>query len=169
MESALTISPPVARASACPSADLPLAVGPAISQMRGSMELVVTLVGLDSDTAAVAERVRSALAAAGAAVKSPRPLGPAAFDLIWTFFAYESDDAAMLERRLRHANLMGPAGFVSIDDSEVMDLTQRGLCAAADGAAVVEMGGRGVEDQDHIVTEVAIRAFYDHYRKVMEL
>jgi salicylate 5-hydroxylase large subunit len=75
----------------------------------------------------------------------------------------------MLERRLRHANLMGPAGFVSIDDSEVMDLTQRGLCAAADGAAVVEMGGRGVEDQDHIVTEVAIRAFYDHYRKEMEL
>jgi salicylate 5-hydroxylase large subunit len=97
------------------------------------------------------------------------PKGPAAFDLVWTFFAYESDDAAMLERRLRHANLMGPAGFVSIDDSEVMDLTQRGLCAAADGAAVVEMGGRGVEDQDHIVTEVAIRAFYDHYRKVMEL
>jgi phosphoserine phosphatase len=45
------------------------------------MELVVTLVGLDSDTAAVAERVRSALAVAGAAVKSPRPLGPAAFDL----------------------------------------------------------------------------------------
>jgi hypothetical protein len=31
------------------------------------------------------------------------------------------------------------------------------------------MGGRGVEDQDHIVTEVAIRAFYAHYRRVMEL
>lgn len=97
------------------------------------------------------------------------PKGPQAFDLVWTFFAYEDDDAAMLERRLRHANLMGPAGFVSIDDSEVMDLAQRGIQAAGDDAALVWMGGRGVEDQDHIVTEVAIRAFYAHYRRVMEL
>ncbi len=56
-------------------------MGPAISQMRGSMELVVTLVGLAPDTAALAERVRAALAAAGLAVKSPRPLGETAFDL----------------------------------------------------------------------------------------
>lgn len=97
------------------------------------------------------------------------PKGPSAFDLVWTFFAYADDDAAMLERRLRHANLMGPAGFVSIDDSEVMDLAQRGIRAAGDGAALALMGGRGVEDQDHIVTEVAIRAFYTHYRRVMEL
>jgi salicylate 5-hydroxylase large subunit len=97
------------------------------------------------------------------------PKGPSTFDLVWTFFAYADDDAAMLERRLRHANLMGPAGFVSIDDSEVMDLAQRGIRAAGDGAALALMGGRGVEDQDHIVTEVAIRAFYTHYRRVMEL
>jgi salicylate 5-hydroxylase large subunit len=97
------------------------------------------------------------------------PRGPQRFDLMWTFFGYVDDDAAMTERRLRHANLMGPSGLVSIDDSEVMDLAQRGAASGAEGAALLEMGGRGTESQDHIVTEVAIRAFYAHYASVMGL
>ena len=97
------------------------------------------------------------------------PAGPEAFDLNWTFFGYADDDAAMQTRRLRHANLMGPAGFVSLDDSEVMDLAQRGIHVDSERAAVVEMGGRGREDHDHIVTETAIRAFYGYYREVMGL
>lgn len=97
------------------------------------------------------------------------PLGPDAFQLNWTFFGYAEDDDAMTQRRLRHANLMGPAGFVSVDDSEVMDLAQRGIHSDDSGAAVVEMGGRGREDHDHIVTETAIRGFYGYYRGVMGL
>ncbi len=97
------------------------------------------------------------------------PMGPEAFDLNWTFFGYEDDDEAMRARRLRHANLMGPAGFVSLDDSEVMDLAQRGIHCNESGEAIVEMGGRGTEDHDHIVTETAIRAFYSYYRSVMNL
>jgi hypothetical protein len=31
------------------------------------------------------------------------------------------------------------------------------------------MGGRGTGDQHHMVTEVALRAFYRHYRSVMGL
>jgi len=64
---------------------------------------------------------------------------------------------------------MGPAGLVSIDDSEVMRLAQRGFAATDDAAAVVEMGGRDTDDTEHMVTEAAIRAFYTHYRRVMEL
>ena len=98
------------------------------------------------------------------------PRGPDAFDLLWTFFGYESDDEAMTERRLRHANFMGPAGFVSLDDSEVMYLAQNGAHADdGTGSALVEMGGRSAEDTDHMVTEAALRAFYNHYRKVMGL
>lgn len=97
------------------------------------------------------------------------PRGPDAFELNWTFFGYADDDEAMTARRLRHANLMGPAGFVSVDDSEVMDLAQRGIRNDDGGEAVVEMGGRGREDQDHIVTETSIRAFYGYYREVMGL
>jgi salicylate 5-hydroxylase large subunit len=52
------------------------------------------------------------------------PRGPEAFELDWTFFGYGTDDAAMTRRRLLQANLMGPAGYVSLDDSEVMQLSQ---------------------------------------------
>jgi len=96
------------------------------------------------------------------------PRGVDSFDLVWTFFGYADDDEAMCARRLHHANFMGPAGLVSLDDSEVMDVAQRGIAADPSGEAVLEMGGRDTEDQDHIVTESAIRAFYGYYRRVME-
>ena len=97
------------------------------------------------------------------------PRGPEAFELVWTFFGYESDDAAMTRRRLLQANLMGPAGYVSLDDSEVMQLSQQGISPYPEAEGRLEMGGRGTADEDHIVTEAAIRAFYAYYRQVMEL
>jgi len=64
---------------------------------------------------------------------------------------------------------MGPAGFVSVDDGEVMRLSQDGVAVDDRRAALAEMGGRDLDDEEHMVTEVAIRAFYAHYRSVMEL
>jgi salicylate 5-hydroxylase large subunit len=93
--------------------------------------------------------------------------GPAEFDLRWTFFGYADDSDDMTQRRLFQANLMGPSGFVSIDDSEVMRLAQIGASAYPTAAAVVEMGGLGTHDEEHMVTEAAIRAFYRHYWAVM--
>jgi salicylate 5-hydroxylase large subunit len=95
--------------------------------------------------------------------------GPEEFDLHWTFFGYEDDDEAMRLRRLRQANLMGPAGFVSIDDGEVMQLSQQGISPYPEAAGLLEMGGRSEGDEDHMVTEAAIRAFYRYYREVMGL
>ena len=54
---------------------MPLAVGPAISQMRGSMQQVITLVGAEPQTAA------AALVSAGLSVQSRKVLGPNALDL----------------------------------------------------------------------------------------
>lgn len=96
------------------------------------------------------------------------PRGPQSFDLMWTFFGYADDPPEMTQRRLRQANLMGPAGLVSIDDGEVMEFSQQGVRQMPDGAGILEMGGRGTGDADHMVTEAAIRAFYRHYREVME-
>jgi phosphoserine phosphatase len=77
MESALTISPPVSRASRSASADLPLAVGPAISQMRRVM-LSLTLVSPDRAAAREAyHTAQSLLNAEG------RRLGPHAYDIDW--------------------------------------------------------------------------------------
>src|SRR6266545_1177400 len=88
MESASTISAPVAAASRSARADLPLAVGPAISQMRPCMELVLTLVSPDPVSnngegalPAAEAAVDQALARAGVSVKAHEPLGPGAVDL----------------------------------------------------------------------------------------
>ena len=95
--------------------------------------------------------------------------GPQAFELAWTFFGYDSDTPEMTQKRLRQANLMGPSGYVSVDDSEVMKLSQDGVAPYPEAAGVMEMGGRDRQDSPHMVTETAIRGFYDYYRRVMEL
>ena len=104
--------------------------------------------------------------------KTPRiiPRGPGAHELAWTFFGYKDDDAAMVARRVRQANLMGPSGFVSVDDSEVMKYVQEGVAHAPGSAGVVEMGDKGWrEEESHVVTESEIRAMYQYYRSVMDL
>jgi len=75
----------------------------------------------------------------------------------------------MTTRRLRQANLMGPAGLVSVDDSEMMEFSQAGVAEYPDGAAVLELGGDEIADAPHMITETAIRGFYRYYRQVMEL
>lgn len=95
--------------------------------------------------------------------------GPHAFELVWTFFGYADDSEELTRIRLRQANLMGPAGLVSVDDSEMMELSQRGVGAYPDAAAVIELGGRDVHDEPHMITETAVRGFYKYYREVMGL
>ena len=88
---------------------------------------------------------------------------------MWTFFGYADDPPEMTRRRLRQANLMGPSGLVSIDDGETMEFSQQGIAPFPRDEGVVEMGGRSVRNEDHMVTETAIRGFYQHYRRVMGL
>jgi salicylate 5-hydroxylase large subunit len=97
------------------------------------------------------------------------PRGPGAFDFIWTHFGFADDDAEMTERRLRQANLFGPAGFVSADDGEVIEFAQQGLSTDLWSETVSEMDGTGTEPTDHNVTECLIRGMYQYYREVMEL
>jgi salicylate 5-hydroxylase large subunit len=103
------------------------------------------------------------------ALRQLRPRSPRAFELHWTFFGYADDSAAMTQRRLRQANLMSAAGLVSGDDSEVIKLAQDGIEQDPTGRAVLLMGGRDTHDTEHMVTEAAVRAFYRHYRDVMQL
>ncbi len=64
---------------------------------------------------------------------------------------------------------MSSAGLVSADDSEVIKLAQDGVDRYRDDVGIMLMGGRGTDDENHMVTETAIRAFYGHYRRVMGL
>jgi salicylate 5-hydroxylase large subunit len=95
------------------------------------------------------------------------PTGPGSFDFHWTHWTYADDSEEMKQRRLRQANLFGPAGLVSADDGEVIEFSQQGFTASPDEAAYVQMGGRDVAPTDHMVTEAAIRAMYQYWREAM--
>jgi salicylate 5-hydroxylase large subunit len=97
-----------------------------------------------------------------------QPNGHGSFDFVWTHFAFEDDSEEMLRRRLRQANLFGPAGFVSADDGEAIEFSQRGFEQKPYHRALAELGGRDVGDSDHMVTETLIRGMYAYWRKVME-
>jgi salicylate 5-hydroxylase large subunit len=97
------------------------------------------------------------------------PRGPDHFELCWTYFGYEGDDEEMTKRRLHLVNLSGAAGFISVDDTEVLEWSGTGHRANPEGESVLELGGRtGQPPADgNMVTEGPIRGFFEYYRKVM--
>jgi salicylate 5-hydroxylase large subunit len=97
-----------------------------------------------------------------------QPDGHGAFDFVWTHFGFEDDTSEMSERRLRQANLFGPAGFVSADDGEVIEFSQESFDVKQNHRTLAELGGRDVGETDHMVTETLIRGMYEYWRKVME-
>ena len=98
------------------------------------------------------------------------PRGQGEFDFVWTHFGFVDDSPEMTQRRLRQANLFGPAGFVSADDGEVIEFSQSGFRQAGDaGSTLCELGGTGTEGTEHMVTETLIRSMYAYWRKVMKL
>jgi salicylate 5-hydroxylase large subunit len=98
------------------------------------------------------------------------PRGEGEFDFVWTHFGFADDSEEMTRRRLRQANLFGPAGFVSADDGEVIELSQRGFAQwGVEGSTLCELGGTGTGGTEHMVTETLIRSMYAYWRKVMGL
>ena len=98
------------------------------------------------------------------------PRGVGEFDFVWTHFGFADDTPEMTQRRLRQANLFGPAGFVSADDGEVIEFSQAGFKqAGGDQATLCELGGTGSGGAEHMVTETLIRSMYGYWRKVMSL
>jgi len=98
-----------------------------------------------------------------------QPNGHGSFDFVWTHFAFDDDTPEMIQRRLIQANLFGPAGFVSADDGEVIEFSQSGFEQKPYHRALAELGGTGVENTDHMVTETLIRGMYEYWRKVMDV
>jgi salicylate 5-hydroxylase large subunit len=101
-------------------------------------------------------------------IRHIQPRGHGSFDFVWTHFGFEDDSAEMTERRLRQANLFGPAGFVSADDGEVIEFSQQAFESKPFHRALAELGGRDVDDTEHMVSETLIRGMYRYWREVME-
>jgi anthranilate 1,2-dioxygenase large subunit len=95
------------------------------------------------------------------------PKGPGNFELIFHFFGYEDDSPALRELRLLQANLVGPAGYISMEDTEATELVQRATKGDPDRYSYMGMA-RGVpEETGSAITENMIRRFWTGYQKLM--
>ena len=97
-----------------------------------------------------------------------QPVDKDNFDFVWTHFGFADDTPEMVERRVRQANLFGPAGFVSADDGEVIEFSQSGFYQKPNDSTIVAMDGEDVKNTDHMVTETLIRGMYQYWKAVME-
>jgi phenylpropionate dioxygenase-like ring-hydroxylating dioxygenase large terminal subunit len=97
------------------------------------------------------------------------PLGPQRCELHWTVFGYQDDDPGLRLMRLKQSNLIGPAGFVSIDDGVIGEWVQRGIGGrGAEASSVMEMGGREIAaTKGSRATEATLRGFWHGYRSLM--
>jgi anthranilate 1,2-dioxygenase large subunit len=102
------------------------------------------------------------------ATRQLRTLGPDAFELHWTLFGYLEDSPEMTDHRLLQANMVGPAGFISMEDGEAIEITHRATQGEEDASSVIEMGGGGpITSLDHRVNDVPVRGFWSYYAELM--
>jgi anthranilate 1,2-dioxygenase large subunit len=85
-----------------------------------------------------------------------------------TVFGYEDDPPEMTAHRLRQANLIGPAGLVSMEDGEAIEIAHRASAPDPEATTVVELGGGGpISDRDYRVNDVPVRGFWSYYAELM--
>ena len=102
------------------------------------------------------------------AMRLIRPVERGKFELIWILFGYEDDSEAMVQHRLNQANMVGPAGLISMEDGEALELVQRSTSSDQKEFGVVEMGGVGpIVDRDTRANETTIRGFWAYYSQLM--
>lgn len=101
------------------------------------------------------------------AVRQVLPKGTDHSELNWTYLGYIDDTPELRTVRLKQLNLVGPAGFISMEDGCVGGFVERGIAGAADLDAVVEMGGDATTSSEGRATEAAIRGFWKVYRQHM--
>ena len=96
------------------------------------------------------------------------PNGPHEFIMKWTMFGFAGDDEEMTRHRLRQGNLMGPAGFLGLEDNEAMKFVQDGMRRVPGRLHLVKLDP-AVEagTSDTLISEAAIRAMYRHWRAEM--
>ncbi|MGC1305030.1 MAG: anthranilate 1,2-dioxygenase large subunit AndAc [Caulobacteraceae bacterium] len=95
------------------------------------------------------------------------PKGPNNFELIFHFFGYDDDTPELRALRIKQANLVGPAGYISMEDTEATELVQAGVVRDGDATSVIEMAKSAPDQNDTLITEGLIRAFWQGYERLM--
>ena len=100
------------------------------------------------------------------AVRVIRPKGLDKTELDWIHLGFDGDDETMTERRLRQGNLVGAAGYISMEDGCVGGFVQRALRYNDADSGIVMMGGYEAQSQPFRSSEAAIRGFWKKYREL---
>ena len=95
------------------------------------------------------------------------PKGPKNFELVFHFFGYADDTPELRELRILQANLVGPAGYISMEDTEATELVQRGTARDGDKHAYLGLARSTPDFTETVVTENLLRRFWAGYQKVM--
>src|SRR5450830_486627 len=95
------------------------------------------------------------------------PKGPSNFELIFHFFGYADDTPELRALRIKQANLVGPAGYISMEDTEATELVQRGTARDPNDCSVMDMAKDSLDQEDTATTESLIRKFWLGYQKLM--
>ena len=135
---------------------------PSLLAGRAEFDDGITLVILSVFPNLVLQQIANTLA-----VRQIVTHGVGGFELVWTHFGYADDDEVLRGMRLKQANLIGPAGLVSMEDGEAVEIVQRAVAQASAATSYIAMGGGHAEDAQHLVTESAIIGFWAAYREVM--
>jgi anthranilate 1,2-dioxygenase large subunit len=77
----------------------------------------------------------------------------------------------MRGQRIKAANLVGPAGLVSMEDGLATELVQLGIAGATDELSIVDMGRDASETENlrSTTTEHLVRRFWREYQELMDL
>jgi anthranilate 1,2-dioxygenase large subunit len=118
----------------------------------------ITLQILSTFPAFVLQQIQNSVA-----VRQILPRGVDRTELNWTLLGFAEDTPEQRKVRLKQANLVGSAGYVSMEDGCVGGFVQRGVAGASDQAAVLEMGGASAASSESRVTEASIRGFWKAY------
>lgn len=104
------------------------------------------------------------------AVRQIVPRGLDRAELVWTVLGFADDTPDMVELRLKANNLVGPAGFISMEDGCVGGFVQRAAKADPNAMTIMPMGGKAIEpSQGSRVTEAAVRGFWKAWRSCMHM
>ena len=106
---------------------------------------------------------------ASPAVRTILPRGTDSMHLKWTYFGFEDDTPEQRKTRMKQSNLVGPGGYVSMEDGCIGGFVQRGTTGSPDEQAVLAMGGYSTDSSDDRITEAAIRGFWREYRARMDV
>ncbi|MBV8134857.1 MAG: Rieske 2Fe-2S domain-containing protein [Deltaproteobacteria bacterium] len=104
-------------------------------------------------------------------VRQLLPKGPQSFELIFNFFGYSDDTPEMVMHRIKEANLVGPAGLISMEDTFATELVQFGTAGAGSAFSVADLGRDAADSENarSVISEKPVRRFWCAYREVMGL